>query len=100
IKVGDVLLAQGDRAGALKAYRGTQAILERLAAADPSNAGWQRDLIVSYWRMADIAEKSGQDDARAWWRKAYEQISSMKRRGILAPADEKYVDALKEKAGG
>ncbi len=30
---------------------------EKLAAQDPGNAGWQRDLIVSHWRLADLAEQ-------------------------------------------
>jgi tetratricopeptide (TPR) repeat protein len=35
-RIGDVLLAQGDLAGALKAYRESLAVAARLAAADPS----------------------------------------------------------------
>jgi tetratricopeptide (TPR) repeat protein len=98
-KVGDVLRAQGDLAGALKAYRESLAVAARLAAADPSNAGWQRDLWVSCWRMAEMAEKSGTGDALEWWRKAYEQLSRMKERGIMLPTDEQYLGQLREKAG-
>jgi len=29
-----------------------QAIFDRLAKSDPGNAGWQRDLMVSYTRLA------------------------------------------------
>ena len=47
-KIGDVLRDQGDLAGALEAYRESLAVRRRLAAADPSNAGWQRDLTVSH----------------------------------------------------
>jgi hypothetical protein len=47
-KVGSVLKAQGDPAGALKAYRDALAIRENLAASDPGNAEWRRDLSVSY----------------------------------------------------
>ena len=43
----NVRQAQGDLAGALAAYEADLAIAERLAASDPGNAGWQRDLIVS-----------------------------------------------------
>ena len=46
--VGDVLLAQGDLAEALKSYQGSLTIIARLAKADPANAGWQHDLSVSY----------------------------------------------------
>ena len=46
-KIGDVQVAQGDLAGALKSYRDSLAITDRLAQSDPGNAGWQRDLSVS-----------------------------------------------------
>ena len=45
-RIGDVLMAQGKLAEALKSYRDSLAIAERLAKADPGNAGWQRDLSV------------------------------------------------------
>ena len=41
-------VAPGDLAGALKSYRDDLAIADRLATSDPGNAGWQRDLSVSY----------------------------------------------------
>ncbi len=97
--MGGVLLAQGDLAGALKAYREYQAGMQRLAAADPSNAGWQRDLFVSYWRMADIAEKTGTGDALEWWRKANDLLAGMKQRGIMLPTDEQYLEQLRQKVG-
>jgi hypothetical protein len=28
-----------------------------LAAQDPSNSEWQRDLIVSHWKLAEVAEQ-------------------------------------------
>jgi hypothetical protein len=46
-KVGDVLHAQGDLDRAFVAYQNSLAISQRLAAADPSNADWQRDVTVS-----------------------------------------------------
>ena len=94
-----MLRAQGDLAGALEAYRQSLAVRQRLAAADPSNAGWQRDLWVSCWKMATMAEKSGTGDALEWWRKAYGQLSGMKQRGIMLPTDEQYLVQLKQKAG-
>ncbi len=35
---------------------------ERLAAADPGNAGWQRDLAVSYGRVAMVEARQGARD--------------------------------------
>ena len=61
--LGDVQVAQGDLAGALKSYRDSLAIADRLAKSDPGNAGWQRDLSVSYGKLADVYLKSRQPAA-------------------------------------
>jgi hypothetical protein len=61
-RIGDVLVAQGDRAGALKSYRDGLAIRERLAQADPGNAEWQVDVLWSNWRLA----QAGDDAATRW----------------------------------
>ena len=53
-------LAQGDPAGALTSYRDSLAIFDRLAKSDPGNAGWQRDLSVSYnERIGDVQVAQG-----------------------------------------
>jgi hypothetical protein len=44
--------AQGDLAAALTSYQADLAIAERLAKADPGNAGWQRDLSASFTKLA------------------------------------------------
>jgi hypothetical protein len=75
-------------------------IRERLAAADPSNAGWQRDLWVSCWRIADVLEKSGDPSAIQFWRRAYEALSGMKRKGLFVSAqDERVLEQLRQKVG-
>jgi len=50
-RTGDVRRAAGDRTGALAAYEESLAIMRKLAAADPGNAGWQRDVSVSLTRV-------------------------------------------------
>ena len=53
----------------LTAYRASLAIRERLAAADPSNAGWQRDLSVSQGNIGDVLRAQGRlDDALTAYR--------------------------------
>jgi hypothetical protein len=52
--------AQGDLKAALKSYSDDLAITERLAKSDPGNAGWQRDLSVSYAKLADAYSKSNE----------------------------------------
>ena len=58
-KIGNVQVAQGDLAGALKSYRDDLAITDRLARSDPGNAGWQRDLAVSNGNIAIVLGKMG-----------------------------------------
>ncbi len=52
-------VAQGDLAGALKSYRDSLAIGDRLAKSDPGNADWQRDLSVSYNKVGDVQVAQG-----------------------------------------
>jgi tetratricopeptide (TPR) repeat protein len=58
-RIGDILQAQGDLAGALAAYQRSMDIRARLAASDPSNTGWQRDLSVSHNKIGDILQAQG-----------------------------------------
>ncbi len=56
-------VAQGDLAGALTSYRDSLAIRDRLAKSDPGNAGWQRDLAISFSKLASVYLAQN-DDAR------------------------------------
>ena len=58
-RVGDVLVAQGKLPEALKSFRDGLAIRERLASADPDNAGWQRDLSLSHEKIGDVLAVQG-----------------------------------------
>ena len=57
-RLGDVRSAQGDLAGRSRPTRGKE-ILEQLAAADPGNAEWQRDLSVSWNKLGDVRAAQG-----------------------------------------
>jgi tetratricopeptide (TPR) repeat protein len=59
-RMGDVQMAQGDLAAALISYEARRDIISRLAKSDPGNAGWQRDLSVSYAKLADAYRKSNE----------------------------------------
>jgi Flp pilus assembly protein TadD len=59
-KIGDVRRARGDLGGALSAYEACHGILKRLAAGDPSNTEWQRDLSVSHERIGDVRVACGE----------------------------------------
>ena len=54
--------AQWDPAGAGTAYAAALAIAERLAASDPTNSTWKRDLSVSHERLANVSEQLGDRD--------------------------------------
>ena len=58
-RIGNVLVAAGDREGALTAYRAGLAIREPLARRDPGNTEWQRDLSVSHGKIGDVLEAEG-----------------------------------------
>jgi Flp pilus assembly protein TadD len=58
-KIGEVQQAQGDLAAALTSHQASHDIFERLAKADPGNAGWQRDLSVSHNKIGDVQQAQG-----------------------------------------
>jgi tetratricopeptide (TPR) repeat protein len=58
-RIGDTQVAQGDLAGALKSYRDSLAIRDRLTKSDPGNAQWQRDLSVSYEKIGNVQAAKG-----------------------------------------
>jgi hypothetical protein len=95
--VGDVRRDQGDLAGALQAYQASLGIRERLAASDPGNALWQRDLIVSRWRLADLAEGYVSEDALDHWRAALAIALELQQSGRLAPIDAYFVDEIQRR---
>jgi len=51
--------AQGDLAGAMKSYRDSLAIRERLAQSDPGNTDWQRDVSVAYSKVGEVQVAQG-----------------------------------------
>ena len=52
--LGDIALQRGRLDDARTSYQDARGTAERLARADPDNAGWQRDLSVSYNRVGDV----------------------------------------------
>ena len=72
-------VAQGDLAGALAAYEESLAIRRDLAAADPGNAGWQRDLSVSLNKLGDVRGRRATSPAR--WRPTRRAWRSAQARG-------------------
>ncbi|MFZ4381773.1 MAG: hypothetical protein ACOYO0_07405, partial [Sandarakinorhabdus sp.] len=63
-KLGDIARAEGDLPAARAAFQAGLTIRDRLAARDPGNSEWQRDLFVSQFKIADLAARAG-DTAEA-----------------------------------
>ena len=59
IKVGEVLVAQGNLPEALKSFHDGHDIFDRLAKADPGNARWLRPLSLSYNKIGDVLVAQG-----------------------------------------
>ena len=59
IFLGDLRLVLGDTEAALGAYEKVRTQLEHLAAADPGNAEWQRDLSVSHNKIGNVLRAQG-----------------------------------------
>ncbi|MEM7457737.1 MAG: hypothetical protein AAF456_25660, partial [Planctomycetota bacterium] len=74
---------------------------ERLAASDPGNASWQRDLAVSHSKIAQLAEKVEiQPAAMEAYKKCFDVLQGMKDRNLhFDPALEGYYQMLKEGFG-
>jgi endonuclease III-like uncharacterized protein len=68
-------------------------IAKRLAATDQTSATLQRDVWVSMWRLATLAS------AAVSWQQVVESMENMKRSGVLLPADIRYLDEARHKAG-
>jgi hypothetical protein len=89
--VGDVLKAQRNLPEALNAYRDSLRIAERIAKADPGNAGWQVDVAFSYWRLAQNGDQSEEN-----WGKVADILQRLNNEGRLAPTHTKWLDRAKE----
>ena len=85
---------QGQLDHALAAYRTSLALIEPLAARDPGNAEWQRDLIVS------LVKLGGASGEHAHWARALAIAEALRARGALAPGDAWMIDDLQQKLRG
>ena len=59
VLLGNIQVQRGNLASAKRGYEGAMSLAERLAQSDRGNAGWQRDLSVSYDRVGDVLVAQG-----------------------------------------
>ena len=88
--------AAGPLTAARKCYQQAFDIAQKLAAADPSDARAQRDLLVSFYKLGE-AERAGKqfEKAIAWYEKARDKVTAMQQAGRLAPQDKNVLSMLK-----
>ena len=91
-KIGNVAVARGDLASASTAYNESLVIARGLWADNSSSAEARRDVGVS---MAKLAQLPG---ASISWAQVVAHLRAMKRDGVLAPLDEKFLTASEELA--
>jgi hypothetical protein len=91
-RMGDVLMAAGRREEALAEYRESVAIREKLAAADPGNARWQRDLSVSLFRLAGAS-----DAPRVHFVRALEILHQLDAEGKLAAIEKRWIGLIEQR---
>ena len=60
---GDLLFNRGNLASASASYQSALQIREKLAARDPANTEWQRDLSISHNRIGDVHQAQGDLEA-------------------------------------
>ena len=103
-RLGDFLARRGlagDAEAALGHYQRCHEVLERLLVANPESAQAARDVWVSCWSLATMAERAGTGDAMKWWRRAFDILDGMKREGrFITPQDEGFLEQLRRKVGG
>jgi len=80
-QIGDVLLAQDERPGAVANYRAALAIAERLAAEAPGDARLARDRVVVLSRLAALPGSGVR------WANVAAVWNEMERRGLLQTRD-------------
>jgi len=96
----DALANTTDLATCQSLLQSARTAQERLAATDPGNAGWQRDIWVSCWRLATMPEQQPGRNAHPWWQKAYDVLTgTQRRRMFLSLQDEQCLNHMRNKLG-
>lgn len=90
----------GDAEQALQHYTRSLELRESLLKANPDSAEAARDVWMSCFRIAALAEEPGNGDAQAWYQRAYDVLAEMKAEGrFIQAGDEVSLEALREKLG-
>ena len=95
-----MLRSQGNLSEASAAYGAALEVRERLSSQDPGNAGWQRDLAVSYYKLADFHQNAGDPaQAREHLVQCRDVLRGMRSRGMhLDPAAASLLERLERES--
>ncbi|HVC62775.1 MAG TPA: hypothetical protein VND19_20730, partial [Acetobacteraceae bacterium] len=91
-RMGDLYRTLGQGEAARDAYAKALEIRERLARAEPDRADYQRDLVASLVRQAEMTDGAA---ARAHLQRALGIVEALQASGRLAPADAGMLPALR-----
>ena len=99
VAIGDARRELGQLALALSQYERAMGVFSYLSSCDPGNAAWQRDLIVSHWELAELAEQTPARGAKAadHWSQALAIARTLADTGRLAPTDAYFVETLEDR---
>ncbi|KWV91742.1 tetratricopeptide repeat protein [Erythrobacter sp. YT30] len=90
--IGDLQTSQRNLTGARESYRRALIIREGLAKTNPNSAILRRRLTLSYWRLADL------DDPSFPWSRVVGWFEKMKRDGLSAPGDGRFLEEARRLA--
>ena len=90
--IGDVRVAQGQLGAGLTAYEEGLGIRRRLAALDPGNARWARDILVSLRKTA----QADQANASEYWSEVVVHMEAMKAKCILLLGDQPLLEIARQ----
>ena len=85
-------MALGDLGAARARFQEGLEIAKKLAAADPSSASLQRDVVGSLWRLTSFPESG------VTWAQVVTKLEDMQARGVLFPSDAKYLEQARRNA--
>ncbi len=97
-ELGKVCVVKGNLSDAREYFEQGLVIARQLAETDPHSAQKQRDLWVSHWKLADLAEKENDPNARNLWQKCLDVFEGMIERGMhISPSDLRSLQRLRKK---